>query len=473
MRFILIFLLTNCCCQYAAGQISESDFKSYFFENIENLEPIEGIYNATLKLDRPSIYSNDCEYKNAIFSNFDKIVIYSKNKRLHVFSINSGLDVGFINVGEFNQILFTSIGSKNFISSDYPQRAYDEKVTLFFRSLNIKDLYELFEYKYAHEYEIRCKNYNKYIEITGAYGVDVELELIKYFPNENEPPPMSSIKTGTGVIISSNGYVITNKHVVQESDKYQWNSYNDRWEKYSSDDCFSPGCLSTEITCILDNKYYKLIPTNLFTGEDLVVLKIENPPIGLRSAIIDTTTPDLGTQLYTLGHPLGMTLGTDIKYTNGYYSSRIRFYNSNLRGISINYKDTSRVQSMYVLNMSLNQGNSGGGVYDIKTNYLIGLATSKLNSNNNLVEGVSFCTELKRLVKITNDTSNYLLTAQVKSIKDIRGIPMEPSWWPNNYDTRKACYSELMLKVKSPDLEFNQPKEINDNKSSTIFIIAK
>jgi hypothetical protein len=168
-----------------------------------------------------------------------------------------------------------------------------------------------------------------------------------------------------------------------------------------------------------------------------------------------------------------MTLGADMKYTNGYYSSRMKFHNSNLRSISVNDSDTNRLQSMYVLNMSLNQGNSGGGIYDVKTNYLIGLATSKLSTNNSLVEGVSFGTELKRLVKITNDKSNFILTAQVRSIKNTEGIPMEPSWWPDNYDTRKACFSELKLNIKSLNLKLNPPKTINDNKSSTIFIIAK
>ncbi|MEY4954158.1 MAG: hypothetical protein RI981_243 [Bacteroidota bacterium] len=473
MRYVVIFILISSCFKQLPAQVSEFDFKTYFFENIESLETIEGIYSANLKLERPPIYSNVCEYQNAEFSNFDKIVIYSKNKRLHVFSINSGTDVGYVNLDKSNYISFTSNGSKNFVSSAFPQSINSRKFRLYNRSLKLEELHELFEYKYAHEYSVKCKNNNKYTEISGAYGVEVELELVKCFPNENEPPPILTSKTGTGVIISSNGYIITNKHVVQKPDEYRWVSYNDRWEKYSYDNCFKPGCLSTDITCILDDEYYKLIPTDLFTGEDLVVLKIENPPIDLTPAIIDTTTPDLGTQLYTLGHPLGMTLGREIKYTNGYYSSRIKFHNSNLRSISINYNDTDRIQSMYVLNMSLNQGNSGGGVYDLETNFLVGLATSKLNTNNNLVEGVSFCTELKRLVKITNDNSNFILTSQVKAIKDLRGVPMDPSWWPDNYDSRKVCYSELKLNIKSPNFKLEQPKIINANKSSTIFIIAR
>jgi S1-C subfamily serine protease len=473
MRVILIYLLIFCYFDVITGQISESDFKSYFFKNIDKLQQLEGIYDASLKLNRPATYSNDCEYKNASFSNFDKIVIYNKNNRLHVFSINSGMDVGFISLDKFNSVSFTSNGAKNFVSSIFPQIMTSNKFKLFNQNIYLEELYKLFEYKYAKEYSMKCKNYNKYIEITGSYNVDVELELVKKFPNKNEPPLTSITKTGTGVIISSNGYIITNKHVVQKSDEYHWISYNNRWEKYSTNNCFNSGCLSTEITCVIDNKYYKLIPTDLFTGEDLVVLKIENPPVNLSPAVIDTTTPILGTQLYTLGYPLGMTLGTDIKYTNGYYSSKIKFYNSNLRIISITDNDTNRIQSMYVLNMSLNQGNSGGGVYDLKTNYLIGLATSKINTNNNLIEGVSFSTELKRLVKIINDKSNFILTAKVRSLKDTEGIPIEPSWWPDNYDNRKACYSELKLNIKSPNFKLNPPKMINDNKNSTIFIIAK
>ena len=154
------------------------------------------------------------------------------------------------------------------------------------------------------------------------------------YPNNKNLEKLIFYNSGTGFAISSNGYVITNNHVIDGCDKVKLHHKGDEI-----------------ITKVI----------NLDITNDIALLKGEFKPSKILPLSIETTK--LLQDIYVAGYPFGKNISTSVKVTKGIISS--------LLGIGNNY-------SNFQIDAAIQPGNSGGPILNNKGN-VIGVVVAKLN----------------------------------------------------------------------------------------------
>ena len=156
---------------------------------------------------------------------------------------------------------------------------------------------------------------------------------------------------GSGVIISSDGYIVTNNHVVEGVDTITVTTY--------------------------DGKEYPATLVGTDAKTDVAVIKVDTENL-IPATIGDSSKIQVGDTALVIGNPLG-TLGGTV--TNGIISATSR-------EIVINNESMDLIQT----NAAINSGNSGGGMFDGNGN-LIGIVNAKdsgTTSSGTLIEGLGF-----------------------------------------------------------------------------------
>lgn len=164
---------------------------------------------------------------------------------------------------------------------------------------------------------------------------------------------------GSGVIISTDGYIVTNNHVIEDAQNITVR--------------LSDG----------ESHPAKLIGSDAKT--DLAVIKIEAQnlkaaPMGSSSSLT------VGDEAVAIGNPLGELGGT---VTNGIISALDR-------EISLGNETMTLLQT----NAAINHGNSGGGLFNNKGE-LIGIVVAK--SSGNGIEGLGFAIPIDSAKNVIND----------------------------------------------------------------------
>ena len=161
----------------------------------------------------------------------------------------------------------------------------------------------------------------------------------------------SSHGTGTGVILSSDGYIVTNAHVVEDA-----------------------ASISIRLT---DDRDFSAQLFGCDTVSDLAVLRIDARDL-LPAQFGDSDILRVGDSVAAIGDPLGVDLrGT---YTDGIISAINRDVNMN-----------GRTMTLIQTNAALNSGNSGGPLINCY-GQVIGINTMKIGafSDSAGVEGIGF-----------------------------------------------------------------------------------
>ncbi len=168
---------------------------------------------------------------------------------------------------------------------------------------------------------------------------------------------------GTGIIISSNGYIITNEHVIDS-------------------------CSSAEVR-LSNGEIYPALLVGEDTKADVAVLKIEAN--GLKAAQFgDSEELKVGQEMCVIGNPLGEELyGT---LTNGIISSVNR-------RISVNGNTVSLIQGT----AAINEGNSGGPMFDMYGR-VIGMSVMRFSDSGEKlsIDGIGFFIPSKTLAFVAN-----------------------------------------------------------------------
>lgn len=195
----------------------------------------------------------------------------------------------------------------------------------------------------------KSENSNYYITFEqGLFNLlsdDNEKQLyIKMFPSSSDNianTPSEGASSGTGYAISSNGYIVTNQHVINGSTSIKIRGVNGDFSK------------TYTAKVIIEDK-----------NNDLSIIKIDDPSftsLGTIPYIIANRASDVGSSVFVLGYPLRATMGDEVKLTNGIISSK-----SGFQGDVTSYQITAPVQP----------GNSGGPLFDEKGN-IIGIINAK------------------------------------------------------------------------------------------------
>ena len=183
--------------------------------------------------------------------------------------------------------------------------------------------------------------------------------------------------SGSGVVISEDGMIATNNHVIEGAKHIEIELENDN------------GIMISYNADII-----KADETN-----DLAIIKINDNKFNNLSSLkynFSSKTAKTGSMVYALGFPYAIDfkknnkegfMGKEIKFTDGRISAR-----TGMRGNPVNYQTT----------VPLQPGNSGGPLFDKKAN-LIGINVAKLK--NKLADNVSYSIKslfLKNLIDVTN-----------------------------------------------------------------------
>ena len=169
--------------------------------------------------------------------------------------------------------------------------------------------------------------------------------------------------TGSGVIVNSDGYIVTNNHVVQGGDK---------------------------ITVVLNNSKKEYVAKVVGTdpGSDLALIKIEEKNL---PAVVFANSDDVkvGEWVLAVGNPFNL----NSTVTAGIVSAK---------GRNINIvKNQFPIESFIQTDAAINPGNSGGALVDLK-GQLVGINTA-IQSNTGSYTGYGFAIPSNIVQKIVKD----------------------------------------------------------------------
>lgn len=201
---------------------------------------------------------------------------------------------------------------------------------------------------------------------------------IKMFPaaTDNFGGSSNVAGSGTGFAISSNGYIVTNHHVIEGAKSIKVRGINGSFSKIYN------------AKVIIEDK-----------NNDLAVIKIDDKDftsLGAVPFVISSQVSDVATPIFVLGYPLRATMGDEVKFTNGTISSK-----SGWQGDITSYQITAPVQP----------GNSGGPLFDNKGN-LIGI----INAKHMGAENASYAVKSSYLLNLISMISPPLRLQAVSSV---------------------------------------------------------
>lgn len=198
-------------------------------------------------------------------------------------------------------------------------------------------------------------------------GISLEVTSANIFGQTS-----SSAVAGTGFIITSDGYIMTNYHVIEPA--YE-NGYR--------------------ITVLFkDGSSYEASITGFDEDGDIAVLKIDAADLS-PVTVGNSDNIAVGDSVFTIGHPLGEL---DFSMTSGRVSALDR---------SITADNNSAPINMFQFDAAINSGNSGGPVFN-ESGEVIGIATAKVGSSG--VEGLGFAIPINDAADIANEliTKGYV-----------------------------------------------------------------
>ena len=199
-----------------------------------------------------------------------------------------------------------------------------------------------------------------------VYAMNVNAVLMIY--NQITSQAGTATATGSGFVLTQDGYVVTNYHVVEGNGKLSVQTY--------------------------DGKVYEAKLIGYDSPNDVALLKVE--ATGLQPVILGSSNDLIvGDQVVAIGNPLGELTST---LTVGYISAKERDVTTD--GFAINMLQTDA---------AINSGNSGGPLFNMKGE-VIGITTAKYSgtsSSGATIEGVGFAIPIDDVSGLLSDLATY------------------------------------------------------------------
>lgn len=170
---------------------------------------------------------------------------------------------------------------------------------------------------------------------------------------------------GSGVIISNDGYILTNNHVID-------------------------GANTIKVT-LRDSTEYSAKVIGSDSQLDVALLKVDAKDLS-PATFGDSSTINVGDYAVVIGNPLGQLGGT---VTDGIISALDR-----------DVKVDGETMRLMQTNAAINPGNSGGGLFNANGE-LIGIICAKASSSTTEVEGLGFAIPINKVLDILNDLKQY------------------------------------------------------------------
>ena len=195
-----------------------------------------------------------------------------------------------------------------------------------------------------------------------------------------QPTTSTATATGSGIIISEDGYILTNNHVVDTNSNNSY-SYYDISDATSVKVTLNAGTYGNDATFDA-----KIVGKDSQT--DLAVLKIEKT--GLTAAeFADSDEAVVGEFVMAVGSPLGL----DATVTSGIISA-----------VNREVESDGNTYVCIQTDAAINSGNSGGALVN-SDGKVIGINTLKLSGSG--VEGIGFAIPINSTLDIIDDLIEY------------------------------------------------------------------
>ena len=219
------------------------------------------------------------------------------------------------------------------------------------------------DFTYAAEASVEAVVFVKVLKRTqGSYAPSILDLLLGY----NTQGPREEVTSGSGVIITEDGYVVTNYHVIAGA---------------------------TEIEVKLnDQKTYKAQLVGSDPATDIALLKVDAQHLPTLS-FGDSDQLRLGEWVLAIGAPYGLTS----TITAGIVSAKGRSMP--------NYDGEFRIESFIQTDAAVNPGNSGGALVNVKGE-LVGINTAIISQTGSYA-GYSFAVPVNIVRKIVEDLIDF------------------------------------------------------------------
>lgn len=200
--------------------------------------------------------------------------------------------------------------------------------------------------------------------------------------------------SGSGFIISEDGYIVTNHHVVEGAEQISVSTY--------------------------DGSEYSAVLIGSEEANDVAVIKIDGSFTPVKTGT--SSSLQVGDEIMVIGNALGELAYT---FTDGIVSYLSRLVTT----------DSGATINMFQTNAAINEGNSGGPVYNMDGE-VVGIASAKYASSS--IEGLGFCIPIDDVKSIIND----LKTLGYVSGKPLLGISVQTinSSMSLKYGYPTGCY---------------------------------
>ena len=251
----------------------------------------------------------------------------------------------------------TTLGAyKLFIEKDNRNSIVTTSTNSFGRTVGLNG--EAIDFTSAAENAVHSVVHVKNVSVRTVYN-----PILEYFYGSRGGQQQEQVGTGSGVIISEDGYIVTNNHVIKDA---------------------------TELEVTLNNnKSYKAKLIGTDSKMDIALLKIDADEKLPYSAFADSDAVKVGEWVLAVGNPYNL----NSTVTAGIVSAKAR----NL--------DTRGIQSFIQTDAAVNPGNSGGALVNTRGE-LIGINTM-ISSPTGSYAGYSFAVPSNITRKIIEDLMEF------------------------------------------------------------------
>ena len=252
--------------------------------------------------------------------------------------------------------------------------------------------------------EAANKSIDAVVHVKNTSVISDDFSYLDYFYGRNRSP-QNRIGTGSGVIVSPDGFIITNNHVIEDATKI-------------------------EVTTN-DNIRYdaKLVGTDPYT--DIAVLKIQTKKSLPYLYFGNSDNTKIGEWVLAIGNPFNL----NSTVTAGIISAKSRDLN----------KLDRRNQSFIQTDAAVNQGNSGGALVNLNGE-LIGINTA-ITTISGGFEGYSFAVPSNIARKVFEDIIEF--GTNQKGMLGVQGFAISPEFEEfineNNIQQTEGFYVSKVL----------------------------
>lgn len=211
--------------------------------------------------------------------------------------------------------------------------------------------------------------------------------------------------TGTGIVLSADGYIITNCHVIQTTTTELVGDYSNPFSWFGGGYGYERRTVvlkaDTVTITLSDGTEHVAQVIGSDENTDLALLKIDMT--GLTPAVIgDSDGLVLGEKAVTLGYPMGLGLSASCGIISG-LDKELTTELSN---------GGTTTMTLIQTDASINHGNSGGPLFNNRGD-VVGITSSKIVSDS--AEGIGFAIPINKAMYILDDLMNkgYVSTPKI------------------------------------------------------------